>query len=625
MINTLRYVSPLIVVLLMLSDESMAEQLQDPYRILEKHYAAIGGLDRLKAEGSRYMEAEFELVGTGLEGSLKQWNRSPVMERQEMDLGVFKQISGDDGDIGWVLDNNGQLKILRDEDTVNARHLKQLMGEYAHLDPESPVFTVTLEGVQSVEGMDCYEIRIRNSINSSEQVYFIDTSEFLTRKSIIRQTDGGEFHSVFSDFRDSDGMVNAYRQDSTALPIGQKQKVTITKLELDLDIPSTLFAPPEEGSEDFRFLNGTSAENVDFLFHENHIYLQVTVNAEKKLWVLDSGAGATVIDKSFADELGLEEEGEFKGQGVNNTLELAFVTLPGMKVEGIEFDEQRVVSLDLSHLFKQLGDLEVGGILGYDFASRFVTRIDYANEKISFYHPDAFKYEGEGVVIDSPVNSHNMFTLPMSVDGGLSGIWRFDTGATGSSFHYEFAKENGLLERPGVERQSFGAGGSHVSMLQEFPGATIGGFELPALVFGVPYSAGHGALAEKSLVGNLGSNVFRHFVLYMDYDRQQIILEKGDDFGKEFPHNNSGLQYWFPNGEKRVEIRFVAAATAGDVAGFKVDDRVLSINHIPVERLDGLHAVNELMKAPPGTSYTFAILREGEELQLELILKDPFN
>jgi hypothetical protein len=279
----------------------------------------------------------------------------------------------------------------------------------------------------------------------------------------------------------------------------------------------------------------------------------------------------------------------------------------------------------LGHLFDQLSDFGIGGILGYDFASRFVTRIDYANEKISFYHPDTFNYEGEGVVLDAPINSHNMFTLPMSVDGGLEGIWRFDTGASGSSFHYEFAKEHGLLERPGVQRQGFGAGGSHVSQLQQFPGATIGGFELPPLVIGIPGGAGHGAMAEKSLIGNLGSNVFRHFVLYMDYERQQIILEKGDDFGSEFPENYSGLQFWFPNGEKRIEVRFVSPGTAGDTAGFKVDDRILSINHIPVEQLDGIHAVNELMKATPGTNYTIEILRGGKQLQLELVLKDPFD
>lgn len=609
----------------MTSDTLKAGQLEDPIKILEMHYEAIGGLERLKAGGFRYMEAEFELVGAGLSGSLKQWNRSPVMEWQEMDLGVFKQTSGDNGEIGWVLDNNGQLKLLRDEDTVKARELRKLMAEYAFLDRDSQTFTVSLEGIESIEGTDCYRVRIRNTINSSEQVYFIDTGDYLMRKSILHQTDGSEVSTIFSDFRETGGMVNAYLQNTEIMPIGQKQKVTVTRLDLDAEVALTQFDPPEEEEDDFRFLNGMSSENVDFMFHENHIYMEVKVEGEKKLWILDSGAGATVIDKRFSDELGLEEQGEIKGQGANSTITLSYVTLPGLKVEGIEFEEQQVVALDLSHLFEQLGDHDVGGILGYDFASRFVTRIDYANEKISFYHPDHYKYEGDGVALDAPINSQNMFTLPMSVAGGLSGIWRFDTGATGSSFHYEFAKENGLLERPGVERQFFGAGGSHVGMLQQFAGAEIGGFELPPLVFSVPDSPGHGAMADKSLIGNLGSNVFRHFVLTMDYERQQIILEKGDDFGSDFPYNNSGLQFWYPDDEKHIEIRFVAADTAGDTAGFKVDDRVLSINRIPVKQLDGLHAVNELMEAKPGTAYTIEILRGEERLQLELVLKDPFN
>jgi membrane-associated protease RseP (regulator of RpoE activity) len=155
-----------------------------------------------------------------------------------------------------------------------------------------------------------------------------------------------------------------------------------------------------------------------------------------------------------------------------------------------------------------------------------------------------------------------------------------------------------------------------------FDGASIAGFDLPPMLFSIPMSEGHGAMAEKSLIGNLGSNVFRHFVIYLDYDRQQIIFEKGDDFGKAFPIDNSGIQIWYPGGEKRMEIRFVAPGTAGEKAGLLVDDRILAVNGIPVEQLDGLHAFRELMQAPSGTAYDLTVEREGSELKVNLVLED---
>lgn len=602
-----------------------AKDMTDPYEILEQHYAALGGIEKLKAEDTSYLEADFVLVGAGLEGKFRRWGKSPVKERQELDLKVLRQTSGDNGETAWVVDTNGKLKILRDQETEISRQLRKLMAEFAHLDRDSSHFSLSCEGVEEIESVPCYSIRISNNLDASEQVLYINKDTFLMEKSVIHGTDGGETHTTFSDYRPVDGVLRSFKQRTDTVPTHQVQEITVTLLQANTAIADELFNPPAESADDFHFTSGSSSEDVDFLFHENHIYMEVTVNCDKQLWVLDSGAGMTVIDRQYADGLGLVSEGNIKGQGVNNVVDMALVKIPGLQVDGVRIDEQQAISIDLGRIFDQLSDLKVAGILGYDFLSRFVSKIDYANQKISLYHPDTFSYSGDGSALDAPLNDMNMFTIPMTVEGKFAGQWRFDTGASGTGFHYDFAETNGLLNRPGIERQSFGAGGSHVSRQVRFTSASIGGYELPPLVISVPFEKGHGALAEKSLIGNLGSNVFRHFVVFLDYKRQQIILEKGDDFGKEFTDNNSGLQFWYPGGEKRVEIRFVAPGTAGDRAGLKVNDRVMAVNGIDVESLDGLHAMNELMKAAPGTRYRISILREATELELDLTLMDPFK
>jgi hypothetical protein len=138
-------------------------------------------------------------------------------------------------------------------------------------------------------------------------------------------------------------------------------------------------------------------------------------------------------------------------------------------------------------------------------------------------------------------------------------------------------------------------------------------------------SAGHdenveGAFAGGELVGNLGTTLFRHFVLYLDYERQQVIVEKGDDFETEFPWDRSGLQLWRP--DEVVEVLYVSPGTPAEEAGFAEGDTVLSINGIGVESFGGLMALREMFRADVGTEYDFEVERDGESRTLTLVLRE---
>ena len=125
-------------------------------------------------------------------------------------------------------------------------------------------------------------------------------------------------------------------------------------------------------------------------------------------------------------------------------------------------------------------------------------------------------------------------------------------------------------------------------------------------------------------VGLLGNSILRHFVLYLDYDRQQVILEKGDDFGRGFPRGKSGLGIQV-NDDDDMQVLFVSPGTPAEKAGFEPDDIVTSINGIAVEHLAGLLAVKELFEAQAGTDYTIGVLRSGKALTLNLALEDLYS
>lgn len=613
--------SAVLAVVLAAAVTAAGDQLADPYEILEAHYRALGGLERLKAHESIHFVADVST--SGLSGTLEHWEIPPDRSREDLDFGVLKQTVGDNGATAWALDTNGKLRIERDPYALARREAERRLALFEHLDPASDTFTITLLGTREIEGDLCYTLRVESTIDNAMRVWFIGTSSFLMRRSEVNHPDEQQ-HTVYSDFREVDGVPRAFRQDVLILPVGEELTILTTLFETGLEIEPGLFDPPEGGARDFAFADGSDRAEVPFQFIENHIFVPVTVNCSESMWIVDSGASVSVIDSGYAEELGLPLSGGILAQGATTTVELAFTTLPPFTVGGIEFQEQQVAALDFVGLFRRTSDLEVVGILGYDFLSRFVTKVDYANEMLTFYDPESFEYAGDGTVLDAPLRD-NLFRAEASVDGVYEGRWMLDLGAGGMYFQTPYAIAHGLGRRDGVLRVVHGAGGRALRRRSryetiEFGGYTVEGPEISRADYNVDVE---GELLEGQQAGNLGNSLFRHFVLYLDYDRQHVIVEKGGDFGKDFPTDMSGLQLWRP--EEACEVLYVSPGTPADDAGFREGDIVVSIDGTGVDHFGGLIAFRALLTEEPGTEYVFAVERDGETIELTLVLRDLYG
>ena len=197
-------------------------------------------------------------------------------------------------------------------------------------------------------------------------------------------------------------------------------------------------------------------------------------------------------------------------------------------------------------------------------------------------------------------------------------------GAGGLSFHYPYAEKNGLLDRPGIDGLGFGAGGSQPNRKLLFDSIQFAGYTVKDPVISVPREKGEGAFAAGDLTGNLGNTLFRHFVLYLDYAQGKIIVEKGADFGRDFPRDNSGLQT-INNKDDRLEVLFVAGKTPASKSGFKPGDVIVSINGVDAEYLDGIVAFNKLLQKKPGTKFSVVVARGGRDVKINLKLEDLYR
>ncbi|MCP4685251.1 MAG: PDZ domain-containing protein [bacterium] len=592
--------------------------LTDPYEIFNRHIEAIGGLDALKAETTSYVETE--LAVAGLSGTTQTWSKAPIFSREDVDLKILTQSGGDNGHFRWSVDANGQLQIHKDENLLKRRELSRKAADYEYLDPNSSVFDLAFVGLEKVGDVNCYVVKTTNTINEDSSLTLFSTSSLMIEKSIAYTPDS-ETHTVFSDYREVGGILRSFHQEMTMLPMEQKVSVQLTLYEPNAVVDPSLFEPPGETARDYRFAEGDRVEDLPFEYIYGHIFVKVIVNCRERLWVLDSGAGISLIDSAFAEELGLVVEGEVKAKGIGQGVNIAFTKLPQMSLEGVEFDEQTVGVMDIASLIKK-GGMEASGILGYDFISRFVLKIDYANKTMSLYDPETFEYSGPGNRIDAPVKG-SILTVPVTVDGSYTGQWCIDLGAGGISMHYPFAEKHGLLERSGVEGVSYGAGGEIISRTVQFESIELAGFAVADPRIDMPLEDPIGGFGDEELDGNLGSSLLRRFTLYLDYTGQQVIVEKGEDFDREFRTEKTGLQIMLDD-EGRHEVVIVPPGTPGDKAGFRKGDIILAVNDIDIEHIKDLTALSRIRSAEAGTKLKFTILREDREKDLKVKLKNLY-
>lgn len=597
-----------------------AKQLTDPYVIFEKSLEAQGGKEKILAVKTVYREGTIKVAG--LSGTFKLWEQPPGMNRSELDLQAIKQSGGDNGTVQWQQDTNGKVTVDKNELINKRRDVMKRLQRLEHLNRKSKRFSLRFKGVERVNNKWCYVIETANTITDEIEIDYIGRDDFLPFKNIKKRPDN-EVHTEYSAYKKVGGILKPYHLEVFHTATKQKYVFHFDHVRLNVPLKAGFFDPPKSRAHDFVFPGGKTPVKVPFRYIDSHLYLDVVIGNKKTLWCLDSGASMTVIDREFAKELGLTLSGSVRGQAVSRQVETAFVTLPGFSVKDIRFSPQQAAAIPLRRLFKSYG-IGVDGILGYDFLSRFVTRIDFSARTLEFYLPSAFKYKGGGSVVEAPLNE-NIFTVPVTVDDKYKGLWRVDIGAGQSDFHYYFARDNGFLKRSGVDRLAAGVGGTFGTRMLRFKSIKIGDFTIDKPVLQFPTAELSGAFSRKELTGNLGNTVLRHLVLYLDYRNQQIIFEKGKDFNRQFPEDRSGLLLAL-NDNGQLAVTFVSHGTPAHKAGLQRGDIIMSVNGKKIPNGRGLFSTQKIFMQKPGIPVTMTYYRAGKrEKTVEMTLRDLFE
>ena len=240
-----------VMVLLFLQDVAGAQHqptvAPNPYVIMERHFAAIGGARALDALESTYFDGVITVNNNLAVGRFRSWDIGALF-RYEATFPGYKHVSAANGACAWIAVNDSAVSFV--EDTIYTLHKLYLATSTAEsiLDSSSQIFRLRLLGLRHVDTAACWQIEMINNITKDTSVLCIDTATYYELKSIEKTRVGSEV-VIRSDFHRFSGFVKPRSLRVISLPDSVVTSIKNIDYQFNVSIDSGLFSPPGGGCD----------------------------------------------------------------------------------------------------------------------------------------------------------------------------------------------------------------------------------------------------------------------------------------------------------------------------------------------------------------------------------------
>lgn len=595
--------------------------------VVRRWIDAVGGEKRIRKARSVVLRADS--TAEGVTGRVEQrleddsWRRATVQGSRTSEAVCH-------GGVAWFKDWNGQVLELAGRDRRDQLAEAAIDGlvfgaglARAASNPEIALSEPAGDGKSDV-------LRFAPKDGLPFDV-FLDKVTALPVKAVRKPYDD-VIVLEFSDWRLVKGRKVPFSVRETVEGDESESTMLVRSVVAAADAGATGFQRPASGPKDYRFDAGRTAAGIPFNFENDHLMVHGQVNGRTALWfMLDTGAEETIINKPRMAELGLTPFGASTISGGGNSTDFAFTEVGTLRIGGVELLNQRDGVIDLSGLERIYG-MPMGGILGYDFFSRFVVSVNYDSKTIDLVEPEGFSDPGAGVTVPFVLEKgqpHVSSTIGVAAAPAIPADLIVDCGAADTlNLTSPFVKAHRLLElarsKPpagpntmaGSEREFF----AQTSVRGRLATASLGTFTLRDIPSNLMVGT-KGAYASRSFSGTLGEGVLHRFNTVYDYSRNAMILHPNAELDKPFPPRRTFGATFLSDGADYTHftITGVRKDSPAEAAGLKKDDVVTAV--------DGKSAaefrLSDLRKffADDGSHHRLVLQRGGETLTIELDVK----
>jgi len=284
-----------------------------------------------------------------------------------------------------------------------------------------------------------------------------------------------------------------------------------------LSHPPNVRAAPAAARVSFRVLGGA----------QPLLVVPVQVNERGPFaFILDSGAGTTLLTPALAKSLGVESTGTKQGQTAGGAVEVSLAVVDSLGVGGLSRSNLEVAILDLSRISQTIG-APLDGDLGYNFLKDFRLTIDFQKSELRLEDPKRCEYFGPAPLVEVPMRlAHPVKPLILiEVFADDRGPFQFavDTGTSTTAVSPRLAHDLALRAQPignvTTGGAAIGLSAARLNLLR------IGRAAVPDLevLIGDFLEMVSQAVGQQ-LDGIVGYNFLRHFRVAIDYPNESFSL-----------------------------------------------------------------------------------------------------
>ena len=331
--------------------------------------------------------------------------------------------------------------------------------------------------------------------------------------------------------------------------------------------------------------------------------------------VLDTG-GMTMIGSDLADSLGLELH-----ETPQEDVSLA-------KVEHLLLGEVEVLNLKavimpFGKTFS-FGDNELLGMVGSDFFRFYQTTFDYETQEMTFRNPSKLTAKREGDRLMKMTIVPPYFpTVETTLNGELTMDGLIDTGLN----HAFVIPINRLEKMPqSVRDRAINVKGffakwpytdqtrNVLTLMDEIRIGDIVMKDVPVIFADLPFM-----MEENVLL--IGKHFMDDYRTTLDFHNRQVLLEEATPIRQSIRFS-TGINIVKIDG--KLGVRGLWEGSPADIAGFRPDDEIVTINGRTAEELD-----NKLIRLwtddPEVKSLSVTIMRDGKLVEIDLDKVDLFD
>jgi hypothetical protein len=218
--------------------------------IIARNIQAHGGLEKLEAVKTIRITGKFD--AGGFRANFLQENKRPDKVREETIIQGLSAVQAYDGKAGWQTNPFGGRK---DPELLSADDLKALVED---ADIDGPLvnykqkgYPAELQGHDSMEGTDCYKIKLTLK-NGDIRYYYLDSDSYLELKIEFQRTIRGTIQyseTHFGDYEKVDGIYYSFAFESGQKDDPNPAKFTVDKVEINVPLSNDLFTMPASKPE----------------------------------------------------------------------------------------------------------------------------------------------------------------------------------------------------------------------------------------------------------------------------------------------------------------------------------------------------------------------------------------